>query len=195
MAGGRGEQVFTCLNLSESKHNIRDVLSYLKLPQNQSKNILVILLKVRSHESWGFPFQIKQTFPKPQLEMLEMDLDLTLEVKELLIPQCLPSQDVAPTPQLSKLQKQESPLFPFLSSTFTSNLSASPQLSLQNMSEINSPFLSHQLQSQHELPLSSARSTTIASLLVSGFYPFPPIISTKQSKQHFKTELATCFYK
>lgn len=90
--------MFTCLNLSESKHNVRDVLSYLKLPQNQSKNILIILLKAHSHESWGFPFQIKQTFPKPQLEMLEMYVDLTLEVKELLIPQCLPTQEVAPTP-------------------------------------------------------------------------------------------------
>lgn len=187
--------MFICLNLSESKHNIRDELSYLKFPQNQSKNILVILLEVHSHESWGFPFQIKQTFPKPQLEMLEMDLDLTLEVKELLIPQCLPSQEVAPTLQLSRLQKLESPLFPFLSLTFTSNPSASPRLFLQNMSKISSPFLPHQLQSQHELPLSSSRITIISSLLVSGFYLFPPIISTKQSKQHFKTELATCFYK
>lgn len=66
-----------------------------------------------SYESCSFPFYTKHTLPKPQLEMLEVNQNLTLKVKELFLPPCLSSsQETAPVPRLPKFQKQSLPCFP-----------------------------------------------------------------------------------
>lgn len=108
------------------------MFSYLKLPWNQSKNISRDPVESLFARQLGFFISDKTNITKTPLKILEVDPDLTLEVKGLLLPQGWLPQEMAPIPQLSKLQSQESPLFPFLSSTLTSNPSASPQVLLQN---------------------------------------------------------------